>query len=1684
MKRLVAALSFSLLTVAPAFASAAPGRQVTPHQPTTEEVLAQPRDGTRLLLQAGLYDPTKESLDFAAVGLPRARDLETLPAKSGPSVDYAIVQFRPGQHRAAEECARLGVELFGYFPDNAFVVRLDAAARARLAGQPYVRWIGDYEPGFKVSPRLWPGTRELRGELVVHVFPGVSLDAVYASLSARFPGILRTSRFDDAVSPSQQIAVPHHVRDAFVVAASQIDGLRWIEPYDEPRLHNIDSSGPIQGNVAGDAGRRLFARGITGTGQIAAVADSGLDSDMCFFRNLNGVNEVTLFTDTPNGSLGPLFPNRKVVAYWVQPGADAYDNNEICTDTPTGFHGTHTSGSVVGDNPATPSTPSNPGIDDGDGMAPNAQLLFQDVGNAAGCLVGLQDRGAMYAQALAGGARVHSNSYGSDSGGLYTSSDQSTDRFLFDHDEMTIVFSAGNAGPGARTIGSPGVAKNVITVGALSHGNTTAVARFSSRGPTQDGRIKPDVTAPGTDIRSAGGNVTQGDNNCGLSQLSGTSMAAPTAAGAAVLLRQYFSDGFYPTGAPNPNDALNANAALVKAVLLNGTLPLPAGRTFGDFAYGWGRVFLDNNLFFPGDDRKLRVWSVPGAQGLRTGELSEYTVAVRAGSELRVTLVWSDPEGSLGAAVALVNDLDLSVVDSTGATLRGNSFNTAGESVAGTTADHTNNVEQVRLTAPAEGTWTIRIAGTNVPGNGRSSTNRQGYAVVVSAGGCDSVVTATPASISGSSNPTMGVDLAFTSAPGSKATQVYRANGTCSVPAADFQYVGRTASASFTDPRAQGGLTYSYKLRGIDECGEGPVSSCVTVSPTGLCDVAPTFSGIGSATANSNNCQIDLQWSAATANCPLGTTVRYNVYRSTSPDLANAFAAPYATVTGATSFSDIKVSSGVTYYYVVRAEDSVNGATGPNGGNEEKNLVYKFATAFGSPGATGTWTDDGGDTNAYLTIEAPWQLTATQAQAGLRSYHSASDDGVYPSDTCASVVTPTLTLDSGAQLSYSARFNLEFQWDGVVVEISADGGSSWSDLPPSGGYPSTLSQTLNPPVNACGYPATRGAFTGPASNGALTPWTSYSSSLAAFAGSAVKIRWRLTTDPGAAFDGFFLDSISITNVRLPSPCVPVVVVPVASFAFTPRAAVANIPVTFTDTSANEPASWSWDFGDGSSSTEKNPTHVYTTAGLRVVKLTVANAAGSNQTTREITIGDPSATYSAQLILPGQARAQGAGSSFFRTSMWLTNPGAAESIVRLKYVPTGANGGAEESVLVTIPSNRSVAFADILSDAFGASTNTAGAIVVEVASGKATPIVTSRTFNDAGIKGTFGQYIPAISLSSAAGGEVLIEGLGGDAANRSNVGVLNLTETSINATITVRDADGFARGNPVPIAVPARSAVQVNGVNTAAGAGAMPLFGVRVTGTGSFFSYASKLDNKTSDPIFIPGTLAPRSAQWIDGVGSLVGANNTLFKSNLSLTNRNASDSAVTITLTPRGAVASTASTTVTLPASTTKFYNDAVSELFNFQGAGSLKLTAGSATPVVGWARTYSDQGAAGTLGQFIPAFAAEELIGTGGAIIQGLSQNSRYRTNAGFVNTGTSPVSVTVSVWRPDGSRAGEKVYTPAAGQSVFISQIIRDITGADVTDAYLRVVPAAGGAIYAWASFVDNVSTDQTFVRPIPIP
>lgn len=1207
MKNTTRALIALAFAVSLSAANAPLLRKVAPHDVTSADV-AKARDGRHIALSTAVFDPLVERPDFEAVGLPRMRNTE-----------YAILQLRDAKTsaEAKAELERLGVKFFGYLPDNAYQVHLSPSTRRAVAANANVRWIGDYEAGFKVHPRLWPSQSENILTIRVVAFPDNSVSKTVELLKRATPGLVVTKTLDDAYAHFVELAIPAGTADDFIRKAAAIEGVAWIEPNDGMQFHNIHSSGVIQGNKDSDAGRTLFAHSITGTGQIVAVADSGLDDDMCFFHTLNGVDAITDATIATTDVPGPLFPQNKVIGYWVQEDADAYDFGD--------FHGTHTSGTVAGDNPAHASSPTDGGVDVGDGMAPNAQILFQDLGSEDDQLRG-GDPYAMFLQALRGGARVHSNSYGTSSKGAYTAYDQLVDQYLFDHDEMTVVFSAGNDGPNEKSTGSPANAKNVISVGAVGSGLSTAIAVFSSRGPTADGRVKPDLVAPGRDIVSASGDAVRGNGNCTITSKQGTSMSAPTVAGGAALLRQYFADGYYPTGVKTPGNGFNASATLVKAVLLNGTTGLPTGEAFGNSRFGWGKIFLDNNLYFPGDARKLRVWDLPNAQGLSTGESSTFTVNVAAGEEFRATLVWIDPEGTPGAAKMLVNDLDLSITNPSGAFL-GNVFNAGGDSTTGGANDRLNNVEQIRFSAPVGGTYTITVRAASVPGNGRSGTNRQGFALAVSSANCSTGVSAAPAALLASTNPTRGVDLTWTPAPGSTLTQIYRAVGTNPNPA-DFRFIGTSNGSTFTDRRAQGGYAYSYIVRGADGCGEGPATNAAPINANGLCDIAPTFAGITGAHADGTSCRIVLTWAAAQSNCPLGLAIRYNIYRSTTPGVIPS-GAPYATTTG-TSFSDTNVVSGTTYYYTIRAEDSTSASAGPNHGNEESNDTQLFATAFGSPGATGTWHDGAGDGGAFLSPELPWQISTTEAHSGSRSYHNGAEHDTYIRNTCASIVTPAIALDANAELSYFTRFNLEWQWDGVIVEISENDGVSWVALAPTGGYPGTLAETQGtngsqPPANACGDLRTTGAFTGPLGNAGLTPWTEYHSSLAGFAGKTVKIRWRFTSDPGLEFEGFYLDDISIANAKLPGPCTLVVIAPVAGFVLNPGLPARGLPVKFLDKSLNAPTSWLWSFGDGGTSTEQNPTHTYATIGTFTVTLTVTNGAGTNQSTKTVTVSDPTTT---------------------------------------------------------------------------------------------------------------------------------------------------------------------------------------------------------------------------------------------------------------------------------------------------------------------------------------------------------------------------------------------------------------------------------------------------------------------------
>jgi hypothetical protein len=1146
-----------LIALGGAHAATSVLRTVSPHVATPDQLtdtLASNR--SLLLLRSGLIDPTVERVDLSSIGA--AADVQ--------SSRYAIVQFGSDPAKARARLEQRGVKFLGYVPNNAYQVRLESTTLRDLEADADVRWVGIYQPGLKLDPALWSAARsDLKQapqgghELDIFGFSGESADQLAVALG-KIRGVSIVSAADNNDVPFVRAHVDEANLSALIVAATSEDGVAWVAPHLQEYVNNAGGIGAIQGDsptttTAGsgavEAGRQpIWDHGIFGTGQIISISDSGLDANEAWFTTLNkgaGDHTEITFADSPLlPSLGAVYPDNKVYAYWVQPGATAYDNNATCPGgSSTSWHGTHTSGTIAGDAGGTvngvtytASTPTSSGHELADGMAPNAQLLFQDIGNdTTGCL-SITDLSGTLKQAYTAGARIHSASWGSASAGVYSGSDRIVDNSLSQQEDMIFVVSAGNSGSSATTIGSPGNAKNVITVGALGHAGSRVVAGFSSRGPTVDGRTKPDVMAPGSSTISASGdsNTTATIEPPVSKALSGTSMAAPTISGNAGLMRQFFTDGFYPRGAKTVNDTYNPSGMVMKAVLLNGTNPVLGSNTaptnqFFNGNYGWGRAWLDSNLWFnttpsaSGNDlRRMRLFERTNVSGLQTGDVHEYTIAnVQAGQELRATLTWYDPEATSGAALTIVNNLDLEAVDPAAAVYKGNVF-TAGVSTAGGSADVRNTVEQVRFTAPAAGSYTFRVKGTSIPGGSRSNTNRQGYALAVSGafGLPDTTPFPQPTSLSVSGVAT-GASVAFTSATGAQGFQLYRAAGTCATASAgDFRLVATGTTSPLIDTTSQGGYSYAYKVRGISNDVEGDASACVDSTAANACTLQPSFdvsSILGGASLNAI-CKVPLDWAAATSNCPSTPNVTYSVQRSNDP----YFNSPTTLASGLSlpSYDDIAVTQGTPYYYKVLATDG--------SGNSAPISKTVGGTAIGPSGIQGDAYLDDGDTHVYVSLDSPWQVTSTASTAGTLSYHSGADGANYPASACAAMTTPPIFVQAGAALNFKMKYNIELGWDALLMEISTDGGTTWTDLPPTGGYPSV--GTITNAGNACGYPVGKTAFGGstsatPGNETAVAVFQPYTANLATYAGQTIQIRWRLASDGGYELGGAYIDEITL-----------------------------------------------------------------------------------------------------------------------------------------------------------------------------------------------------------------------------------------------------------------------------------------------------------------------------------------------------------------------------------------------------------------------------------------------------------------------------------------------------------------------------------------------------------------------------
>ncbi len=667
--------------------------------------------------------------------------------KLTPGKHHYLVQFvGPIKQQWLSKLKRLGAEPRSPFQEYVYVVRCSDATVLKVARQSFVRWMGHLSHKGRIDiikGATLPRTRHLPGAYTVEFFG--SSEMTKAATAIRKLGVDLLSKDTKACIMTVDVNGSVAKVKRILSKLSAVHGVRAIRRRAIKRTSNN-----IAGTIMNTSRALSTPLDLTGKGEVIAVCDSGLDTGDINNMHPDFRGRVVAIRSYP---INPYYNNRI-----RNPGA-----NDGPADLDSG-HGTHVAGSALGSGAASTST-QDATIQ---GLARKAKLIFQAVEqemkwksfwderlNGRFVLSGLpDDLTPLFDYAYRKGARIHSNSWSGGAPGEYDEQCRQLDNYVWKKKDFCVLVAAGNDGTDQRnptgeidlqSVTAPGTAKNCITVGACESERTqfngetygewwpndyphppyrnapmanssNQVVAFSSRGPTRDGRVKPDVVAPGTFILSTRSRkLSPGDtawapyppNNLYF-YMGGTSMATPLTAGAVALLREFLREW---VGYESPS------AALVKASLILGAVKLrgySSRREVHDNHQGYGRVDLDAIVAPP---HPTVVYFIDDRWGLATGQSDEFKFDVRSSAvPLRVALAYSDYPGE-----ALVNDLNLMLRSPTGRSYVGN-----GRPGGPLQLDSTDNTEVVQINNPVQGKWIVRIVASNVP------HARQDYAFVVS----------------------------------------------------------------------------------------------------------------------------------------------------------------------------------------------------------------------------------------------------------------------------------------------------------------------------------------------------------------------------------------------------------------------------------------------------------------------------------------------------------------------------------------------------------------------------------------------------------------------------------------------------------------------------------------------------------------------------------------------------------------------------------------------------------------------------------------------------------------------------------------------------------------------------------------------------------------------------------------
>ena len=556
---------------------------------------------------------------------------------------YRIVQFENIPSQAEKRAlANLGVQLFHYLPKNSYYAAIKGNTKKSVFNQFNIHNLLTIEPSFKLSLELM----SMNIDEWARSGNKISINGIY------FKGISKDLIKSQLESLGAKVEL---INDAEIVQFS-IDLSKLDALYKIPSFYYFEQiDGPEKPeNLVGVTDHR--------SNTLATSYDNGLKYD--------GTGVTVMMQDN------------SVLNNHIDYTGRFFNANA----SQTGDHGEHVGGIIGGAGNLDPTTR---------GMAFGADVLVYDPNNGnyntVPSLVSNND------------LTITSKSYGNGLNAGYTSLASQLDQQIRMMPALVHVFSAGNSnGSGNTAAGSQWVnitgghksGKNVIAVGNLT--STDNIASSSSRGPSSDGRIKPDICAVGTNVYST---IEPNDYDT----KTGTSMACPGVAGTLAQLYNAYKD---------LNSGNNPPSGLIKAAVLNTGKDL--GNPGPDYIYGWGRMnarkayeTIFNNDYI--------------VDSITTGTNDTHTLTVPTGiAQLKVMVYWTDFEGAASSSLALVNDINMTITDPTLTqllpwTLSTTLNATALNSVAVPGVDNRNNMEQITVDNPAAGIYTIDIDGFSIP---------------------------------------------------------------------------------------------------------------------------------------------------------------------------------------------------------------------------------------------------------------------------------------------------------------------------------------------------------------------------------------------------------------------------------------------------------------------------------------------------------------------------------------------------------------------------------------------------------------------------------------------------------------------------------------------------------------------------------------------------------------------------------------------------------------------------------------------------------------------------------------------------------------------------------------------------------------------------------------------------------